>query len=417
MILGLIKKKQNSFVVNSYYLYLTHLADYLLAFFFLPFIAKAIGAVEFGKISFIQTFGVLIIILIEFGSPLAATKTISRIKDDKVKLKSYVNEVSSFRFYLLPYAILLSTISFSFIPIFSQNIDYLLVVVVGAIFQGYIPSWYFLGIEKMKKVAYSRIAFRLLGFILILFFVRSPDDSLLVLGSFTFSSILICIYLHFHMIKQVGPIKFFPSKRSKRFFKKTFSSFLIILIPVIYQNISMVLLSFFINPLQLGVLYGASRIHRAFNSLFSPLSQAFFPFISSVSKNEVSYKNSLILKYFFFILFIGLIFFNINYFFAEKIVYLLLGGEFVESSNLLKYFSIVFPLTAISNALGRQWLVVRNQDRLFSIIQFIASISSLIFLFYLISNFKIYAIPYSLILYEITTIILIIIFLILKNEN
>ena len=58
---------KNTIFASSIYLYLSHFADYILALFFLPFIAKTIGAIEFGKIGLAQSFGILIILIIEFG--------------------------------------------------------------------------------------------------------------------------------------------------------------------------------------------------------------------------------------------------------------------------------------------------------------------------------------------------------------
>ena len=43
-------KKHNYFISNSFYLYISNFADYMIMLIFIPFIARKIGAVEFGKI-------------------------------------------------------------------------------------------------------------------------------------------------------------------------------------------------------------------------------------------------------------------------------------------------------------------------------------------------------------------------------
>ena len=77
------------------------------------------------------------------------------------------------------------------IPVFKLNILYLYLVLIGAIFQGMTPIWFFQGIEEMKVLALSKIFFRLIGFIVIVCFIDSPEDGWIVLSSFSISSLFI----------------------------------------------------------------------------------------------------------------------------------------------------------------------------------------------------------------------------------
>ena len=79
----------------------------------------------------------------------------------------------------------------------------------------------------------------------------------------------------------IGLIKLSSPRNSLVIFWDSIYSFFITLMPVISQNINLILLSIYINPLELGYYFGASRIYRAFNTLFGPFSQAFFPAISA----------------------------------------------------------------------------------------------------------------------------------------
>ena len=86
MISKIFKRIRNPLVTNSFYLYLSHFADYFFAIFLLPFIAKTLGIIEFGEIGLAQTFGVFIILFIEFGSSLMATREISKEKNNLNKM-------------------------------------------------------------------------------------------------------------------------------------------------------------------------------------------------------------------------------------------------------------------------------------------------------------------------------------------
>tara|TARA_Y100000816_G_C26090578_1_gene576262 strand:- start:755 stop:2002 length:1248 start_codon:yes stop_codon:yes gene_type:complete len=410
-----INNNKKSLLTNSFYLYLSHFADYILALFLLPFIARSIGAIEFGKIGLTQTFGMLIILLMEFGSSLMATREVARIKNDKPRLKQFIEQLIIFKIYLIPFVIIASLIAIIFVPIFTENPNYVIIVGIGAIFHGLSPIWYFMGIEKMKKIALSKLFFRSMSFLLIIFFVKSSKDAWFILASFSFSSMLICLYLFNEMIKKTGAAILLSSNKSNIFFGKSIYSFLITIIPVIYQNISVIALSVFVNPIQLGFFYGANRIHRAFNSLFSPISQAFFPIISSVENQNKNRSKTLIKKYIILIFIVGSLFFLTNYFLASTIISILLGSEFTNSKNLLRLFSIVLPLTSLSNALGRQWLMVINKDRFYTFVQFLASLIAFILFLFLLVDYGSKAYPISLIIFETLSILMILIYLFLKK--
>jgi len=107
----------------------------------------------------------------------------------------------------------------------------------------------------------------------------------------------------------------------------------------------------------------------------------------------------------------GFLFFVIIYFLTEPIIFILLGEEFLFAVSTLKIFAIVLPLTAISHVLGRQWLMIRENDKQYAKILLISSIMGVISIFVLIRSYGILAIPISLITYELITIILILGFL------
>ena len=268
--------KQSTLISNSFYLYISHFSDYLFSIFLIPFVARTIGIIEFGKIGAAQTFGILILLVMEFGSTLMATRGISRIKQDKALTASFIGKIYTIKLMIIPIVLSLFIIATITVPIFSENRLFLSIAMIGSVFQGISPSWYFQGIEKMKKIALSKLFFRLSGFFIIFIFVKNSEDSWIVLTAFTFSSVLTFFYLFQKMKIDIGLIKLSSPRNSLVIFWDSIYSFFITLMPVISQNINLILLSIYINPLELGYYFGASRIYRAFNTLFGPFSQAFF---------------------------------------------------------------------------------------------------------------------------------------------
>ena len=405
------------FLKNSYFLYLSHFADYFLLLFFLPFIAKNIGAEEFGKISLSQTFGVFIVLIFEFGSPLFLTREVAVSRKSRLKLDLLLIKSLVMKFYILPICIILTMISVHYVPIFKENPFFIYLVFLGSFAQGITPAWYFAGQEKMKIIGLSKIICRVIGFIFIITFVRDPNDGWIVLAGYTLTSCLICAYLFYESLKDIKTLKLPSFQEIKVLLSESSNSFLITFFPVIYQTLSMILLSIFVNPIQLGLFYGANRIYRALNSLYSPIGQAFFPKIAFNNLVDSTLAKGLIKNFTAFFLVFGTLMFTSLFLFSKQIISILLGVQFHDASIVLILFGSVLPLTALSHVLGRQWMMATNQDSIFMKIQFLSSSFSFIVFILMINKYGIISIPISLISYELSSIFLIIIYLFNKNTH
>ena len=412
----ILTKIRQPLIANSFYLYLANFADYLLAIIILPFIARALGPEQLGYVGLAQTFGIFILLIMEFGFPLMATRQIAREKNNPENIKLLIGQIFSFKLFLIPIILIISIIITQIVPIFYNYPHYILIVVVGSIFQGMAPTWYFMGIEKVSTVAFSKTIFRLIGFGLIFLFVRSSYDGWIVLFGYMISSICICLYLIKHLMNNLGSFRIRNESSIKAVWQKTKNSFFVTILPVIYNNLGVIIMSIIVNPLQLGFYYGASRIHGAFNTLYGPMGEAFYPRLASTDFEDHE-KAKKIAKFFIYILFaIGLLFFLIIYFFAESIIFIILGENFLFATTTLKIFAIVLPLTAISHVLGRQWLMIRGNDSQYAKILLISSLIGTLALVATIRSYGIIAMPLSLIIYEFLTIIMIISFIKKKRK-
>ena len=411
MISTILSKIRHPLVANSFYLYVAHFADYLLALIILPFIARVLGPEELGYVGLAQTFGIFILLIMEFGFPLTATRKVAREKNNPKNIKVLMGQVFSFKLFLIPVILILSTIVILIVPIFRENPHYVFIVVIGSIFQGMAPTWYFQGIEKLSTVAFSKTIFRLLGFSLIFLFVRSDQDGWIILLGYMISSVCICLYLFKYMVNIIGPFHLAGSSSINIMWQKSKYSFFITILPVIYNNISVILLSIVVSPIQLGFYYGSARIHRAFNTLYGPVGQAFYPRLASTGSGNPEKAKQMTMRFLWILLTVGAFFFIILYFFSESIIMILLGKEFLFAANTLKIFAFVLPITAVTHVLGRQWLMVRGNDSQYFKILLIASMIGIISIYILIKSFGILAIPLSLIFYELVTVLLILGFL------
>lgn len=400
-------KIRHPLVTNSFYLYLAQFADYGISLIALPFIARTLGPGELGHLALAQTFGIFVLLFMDFGFSISATRDIAKIKNDSKSLKKYFSKIFTFKLLLIPVILLFSIIIIFLIPIFQERPQYIFFITIGSIFQGLSPNWFFLGLEKMKALAISKIIFRSIGLAIILIFVSDKNDGWIIILSYAITSIFIFIFLLQNSSMIIGRIQLSKELNFKSIYENSKWILLITIIPIIHQNFSAFLLGSYVGPTKLGLFFGSNKIYRAFNTLYGPIGQAVFPrLVSSNEKNNIISKQ-LAKKILFILLSIGLFFFFILFIFSKTFILILLGDKFLEASKTLQLFGIVLPLTAISHVLGRQWMLVKGNEKNYGIILLISSIISFVSIILFIDFYHINIIPISLIIYEISTIILI----------
>ena len=391
MVLKLLSRIRHPLVANSFYLYLAHFSDYILVLLVLPFIARALGPVALGHIGLAQTIGLLIIVSLEYGFSITALRSIASNQNDKIIKQRLVSKVLSFKVYLIPIAILFTFIIILINPIFFKQPELMVVTMLGAICQSFVPSWYFQGIENFKQLAVVKIIFRVLAFCTALIIVKTPSDGWLFL-----------------MVKNIGTIKFQRWREIQTILKSSSSGFFIIVLPTVFNNISIFLLSYLISPLLLGYYYGVSRIHRAFNTLYSPMFESFFPHLISTYQKDHKKAYNETIHFNFIILILGCCFALIIWFFSETMISTFLGKAFIPSANYLRAFGLLLPIPVISYIWGNQWMIILQKEEKLSKILLISNLIGVVCLLLTVSILEIFAIPLSIALSELIKIILII---------
>ena len=93
----LFNKMKHPILENSFYLYISHFADYLFSILILPLIARILGPNELSQVVLAQTFGLLILIIMEFGFSLTATREVALLKNQKEALVKYLGKAFTFK--------------------------------------------------------------------------------------------------------------------------------------------------------------------------------------------------------------------------------------------------------------------------------------------------------------------------------
>ncbi|MDD5226330.1 MAG: oligosaccharide flippase family protein, partial [Candidatus Omnitrophica bacterium] len=178
---GMAKPHERKTVLHNFAsLSVLQAITYVLPVLILPYLFRVIGPEKFGLIAFAQAFVQYFMILTDYGFSISATKEISLCQHDPSEVNKVFSSVMLAKIALALISFALLSCAVYFIPKFRSDwMVYMLsfgVVLGNTLF----PVWFFQGTEKMKYIADLNIAGGILTVVGIFFFVRRPQDYLMV---------------------------------------------------------------------------------------------------------------------------------------------------------------------------------------------------------------------------------------------
>lgn len=340
----MFKNKELNAVKNNFIsLTILQVLNMFLPLLILPFLVRKLGLESFGLLIFSQAFVAYFTLIIDYGFNISATREISTHKGDK----NYISKVFYSVFFIKLFLFLISTLLVSII-IFSFNIFreyYLLHYITFSMIIGQLlfPVWYFQGIEDMKMIAILNVIVKLIYTSMIFIFISSSNDLLYVAGFNSVSFILVGIIAFYIASKNVMFAKL-DFGYIKSFFKESTTIFVSNFFSSMYAISNSFLLGLFTTPALVGIYASFEKIITALKSLYLPLYQALFPYVSR-KENKKKIIKKLILP----MGLSGLLLMIIFYTFAEFTVSLLYSNsELIKNISFFEYMTLIPFLASIN---------------------------------------------------------------------
>lgn len=400
MISSLKKINQNKELktVKSNFLSLSvlQILNMFLPLLILPFLVRKLGLENFGLLIFSQVFIAYFNLIIDYGFNISATREISTHKDDK----EYVSKVFFSVFFIKIFLLLISTILITIIifsfELFKEN--YLLHYISFSMIIGQMlfPVWYFQGIENMKMIAILNVIIKAIYTIMIFLFISSSEDLLYVAGFNSASFILVGIIAFFMASKNLNFVSL-DYNYIKSFFKESTTIFVSNFFSSMYSISNSFLLGIFTNNTLVGIYGSFEKIITALKSLYFPLYQALFPYVSRQED-----KKAIIKKLFLPMGLSGFMMMIIFYSFSEFFINLLYSNEeLIKNINYFEYMTIIPLLASINMLFNFLYLnsMKMYKERMYTMI--IAGIINFVIVIILLSlNFEILSVVISYIVTE-----------------
>ncbi|MBN6709945.1 oligosaccharide flippase family protein [Haemophilus haemoglobinophilus] len=387
---------------NFFSLYILKITNIIIPLIVFPYLVRVLGIDNFGKLAVAQSFGLFFLVFIEFGFDLSIVRVLSKKTNNVNKLSEVSSIVMLLKIFLV---LLVATVYFPiiiFFPKFSQDIIVYLCVFGFLMGQGFFPTWFFQSVQDMKFIAILNIFSKLISLVLIFILIKDKNDYvwypfLLMLGYIMILPIAVYI-----MVKKYNVKFFIPNyKKLLLYFKYSFNFFLSRISLRLYEQSGMILIGLLLPELLVGYYAIADKLRNAVLSIYSPLSQALYPYMVKY-KNKNFYK-----KFFIFLNILNIVAVVIGFLFTDTILQIIFNLSSPEIISLVRIFLVVILFDVCSVFLGYPLLGAFGYTNYVNYSLIVTALIYLFFLgiFYLFNSIDIFIMAYlylATILFEFT---------------
>ena len=348
---------------NTFWLLLQRAGGRILTLLLMIYLARRLGSLGFGKLSFAISFTSLFLILSDLG---VTTLTVREVARNKERGPEYVGNTATLKLFLSIFTFLVISISVSLInvPFDTGLLIYLIGACIifetmggffGAVFQAYEEMKYIMICEIIEKVFLLSLAFVLL---------RLGYGLISVGILYLLSGILYCFlnigFVHRKFLK--------PRYRiDLRFWSKSLKQALplaiVVLISMIYYHTDIVMLGKMKGE-EVAGWYGVSyHLFFALSMISGAFLSAVFPVMSRLFKESEELLKKAFHKSFKVLVGVGIPASVGTFLLSEKIILFLFGPQYEHSIAALRILSFIIVLSYL-NSLGGYFLTSTNRQAL-----------------------------------------------------
>ncbi|MES2397287.1 MAG: oligosaccharide flippase family protein [Bacteroidota bacterium] len=345
-------KTHKSIIENFSYLSALQVFNMILPLITYPYLISVLGKETYGLVIFAQAIIGYLLILVNFGFNISATREISIHRDNQVKLNEIISSILIIKGILFFCSLIILSVLMYILPqAHGVKILFYLSMYL-CLYEWIFPVWYFQGIEKMKYITFITLISRLIFLALIFLLIQSSEDYLflpIINGIGAIIAGILSLYIVFFKHK----IQFhFQSVRILfKYFKGSTPIFISNVSIGLYVSTNKVLIGTFLGMGEVAYYDLAEKVVSILKIPQVILGQVLFPKISK-DQNIVFVK-----KIFKTSIIVNSLLFICTIFFSKPIVLFLGGDEMLPVIPVLVILGITVPIIGVSNIFGVQLLI------------------------------------------------------------
>lgn len=361
--------------------------NYIAPLFVLPYLIVVLGPDSFGCIGFALSVCQYLMLIVDFGFNLSATKRIALAKGNQDELNKIFSATVYAKLLLIAVAFFIMLVV-AFIPQFAVYQSTLFAMFPMVIGNALLFIFLFQGMGEIRWIsivnAIAKFSILPLNFIL----VTSASDYLtaaFLQGLVAVVAALISLVFIWHK-KWVKLISFNRSEILKET-KESFPLFLSTAATSVYVAAFVIILAYFTSPEEVGRYSAVDRVMRAAcYALLIPVLQAFYPRISALIKEDKQEAFNLVRKLFVLVI-AGMSVVALFLFFGSSYAEQFMGDGYKGTEKLFKMIAFVPLFVGMGGVIGQLGMLAmgdKKDKKNFTKVYFMAAVVALIAVFALI---------------------------------
>ena len=368
-------------------LYSVHILNYVVPMLTLPYLARMLGASNWGALALADAYAAYVSLLVEYCFGLSASREIARVQEDREARSRHLAGVLLAQVLLATIAFLATFVIANFVPMFAPYRPLLPWSYVLAVARAVMPAWYFQGLERMGIVAIPNIIINLVATAGIFLLVHGPKDTWIPLALRAGAAVLGSVVAFYFAYREVPFIR--PKISYARLaLREGGSLFLFKSAVSLFTTANVLILGFFAPAMVVGWYAGAEKIARAAINGIQPLSQSFYPRLSHQLETDPKQAAATLRFSARITIGLGLLVGVLLFVFAPLLIRLALGKGFAQAVPVLRTLAFLAPLAATTNVFGIQWMLALRLDALFTRIVLGAGVLNVILAILLAPRFQ-----------------------------
>lgn len=351
----------STLVQNAAALYGAQIGRKLLPLLIIPYLAHTLGPTGWGLVAFAQSLGEFVVLGIEFGFALSATRAIARNRESAAACGHIATGVIGAQLLLAAVGLSLAVLVAQWVPILREHPKLLAAALFYAVAQGMTPMWLFQGLERMRLAVTLEITGRLFGLALLFLFVHAPEDSwkaLLIQGV----APAVGTVAGFAILSRELPWSCPRWSSTRDALIEGWPMFVFRGGESLYGVGNAFLLGLFATQAEVGYFASAEKIGKAAFGLLNPIREALYPRLSSMV--QASRQSAARLARIGIVVMVagGFLLGLFLYAAAPLLIGMLMGQAFAPAVNVLRILAVLPLLLSVTYSVGLQWLLPLGRD-------------------------------------------------------
>lgn len=171
---------KKTLLVNTVMLYLLRFSTYFFAFIAIPYQTRVLGPESYGKIVIASALMVYFQFIIDFGFFLSGTEQTARHRNDLDKVKQIFSSVIYGKLLLILGSAVALAIIVEAVPSYRTDPLFYAAFFLYTAFDMLLPDFVYRGMEKMAPLMYRAVSVRFFALVMLIIFVRRPDQYILI---------------------------------------------------------------------------------------------------------------------------------------------------------------------------------------------------------------------------------------------